>query len=248
MIIQLVILTLSLSLANAYSDDGFCSDLIQKYRNNCSDSTPAISSCCEFRTLLTSGVYKTNRGTFDKSADTYCDMQTDKGGWIVIQRNKRGSAISFDREWVDYEKGFGDLATEFWYGLEEIHCLTQRGHWEMRMDLQKTDNTWTYAHYNNFSVGSANEEYPLNATGFTGEGSNDPMHTYSSQNGHGQKFSSSDNDNDQSTGNCADSQNSGWWHNQCTYVRINQQYPYVWPYGNLLATEMKIRPKDCIMQ
>ena len=159
---QLVILTLSLSLASAYTDDRFCSDLVQKFKNNCTDSPPAIGSCCDLRGLLISGVYKTSRGTFDKSADTYCDMSTDNGGWIVIQRNKKNSTVSFDRDWADYEKGFGDLSTEFWYGLEEIHCLTQRGHWEMRLDLQNTDNTWTYFHYNNFSVGSANDEYPLN--------------------------------------------------------------------------------------
>ena len=34
-------------------------------------------------------------------------MATDGGGWIVIQRNKKDSSVSFNRNWTDYEKGLG---------------------------------------------------------------------------------------------------------------------------------------------
>ena len=34
----------------------------------------------------------------------YCDMTTDGGGWIVIQRNKNNSLVNFNKNWVDYEK------------------------------------------------------------------------------------------------------------------------------------------------
>jgi len=78
--------------------------------------------------------------------------------------------VNFNRNWADYEKGFGDLNTEFWHRLEELHCLTQRGKWEMRVDYQFNNKTWSYLHYNNFSVGSANQEYPLTVGGFTGIG------------------------------------------------------------------------------
>ena len=247
-ITQLVILTLSLSLANAHADDQYCSKLINDFKNNCTASDVTIDSCCELRTFLASGVYKTSKGAFDKAAETYCDMVTEGGGWIVIQRNKKGSSVKFDRPWVDYEKGFGDLNTEFWYGLEEMHCLTQRGQWEMRLDIQKTDKTWTYLRYNNFSVGSANEEYPLSLGGFTGVGT-DWLSYSSNNNAHGMKFSTLDNDNDKHTSyNCAAGYRTGWWHNRCTYVRINYQPPYMQGHSNLLITEMKIRPKNCIIQ
>ena len=40
--------------------------------------------------------------------------------------------MNFNKNWPDYEKGFGDLNTEFWYGLlESIHCLAQRCYWEI---------------------------------------------------------------------------------------------------------------------
>ena len=42
----------------------------------------------------------------------------------------------------------------------------------MRVDNQKNDKTWSYLHYNQFSVGNASEEYPLTVGGFTGVGIN----------------------------------------------------------------------------
>ena len=166
----------------------------------------------------------------------YCDMTTDYGGWIVIQRNRKNSLVNFNRNWVDYEKGFGNLTIDFWYGLEEIYCLTQRGQWEMRVDHQKEDKTWSYLHYNQFSVGSASGEYSLTVGGFTGVGTD--WFNYQSQPHNGMKFSTPDNDNDKSHDNCAASHKSGWWyHSGCYHININRQLP-----------EMKIRPKDCITQ
>ena len=33
----------------------------------------------------------------------YCDMTTDRGRWIVIQRNKVNSLVDFNKNWTDYE-------------------------------------------------------------------------------------------------------------------------------------------------
>ena len=52
-----------------------------------------------------------------------CDMTSDGGKWTVIQRRINGS-VDFYLNWTDYVNGFGDLEGEFWYGLENIHCLT----------------------------------------------------------------------------------------------------------------------------
>jgi len=89
------------------------------------------------------------------TSDVYCDTTTIDGGWIVIARNKKGSTVDFNKNWIDYERGFGDLKTEFWYGLDAIHCLTESSQWEMRVDYQKNDKTWSYLHYNRFSVPTA---------------------------------------------------------------------------------------------
>ena len=199
-----------------------------------------INNCCDLRAFSTcSGIYKLNRKTFS-CIDVYCDMNTTNGGWIVIQRNKKDSLVNFNKNWTDYEEGFGDLHTEFWYGLENIHFLTKNGKWEMRVDYQRNDKTWSYLHYNQFSVGSASEEYPLTVGGFTGVGSDQ----FTSHNGI--KFSTPDNDNDihsKANYNCAARYTSGWWHTACYRVNLNRQPPSVG-----LFSEMKIRPKDCITQ
>ena len=184
----------------------------------------------------------TNMGTFttsDMSTNIYCNMTTDGGGWIVVQRNRKNSKMSFNKNWREYEDGFGDINNDFWAGLKLMNALTQNGQWEMRVDYQRKNNTWSYLHYNQFSVGSANEEYPLTVGRFTGEG--DDRIAYHN----GMKFSALGNDNDRRIGsNCAARYNSGWWYNNCRRIDINDQPPYVG--ASVLFTEMKIRPKDCI--
>ena len=111
----------------------------------------------------------------------------------------------------------------------------------MRVDYQKSDKTWSYLHYNQFSVGSANEEYPLTVGEFTGVGTDRFNVKFAPHNG--MKFSTPDNDNDKWNGNCAAQWKSGWWHNNCYRININTQPPSIG-----IFSEMKIRPKDCITQ
>ena len=244
-ITQLVILTLSLLLVNAH-DDHYCDNVYQNFTDKCTPSMVTIKSCCELKIFSTdyapSGVYKMSKGSFDNTVKVYCDMVTKEGGWIIIQRNKKNSQVNFNLNWTDYEEGFGDINKEFWYGLKELHCLTQRGQWEMRVDYQKIDKTWSYLHYNQFSVGSASEEYPLTVGGYSGSISSSYALYYNNM-----KFSTLDNDNDGNGGSCTAIYKSGNWYKNCRYIDLNQQPPYVQP-QSVLFTEMKIRPKDCITQ
>ena len=236
-ITPLVILTLSLLLVNAHDD-------INHYSTH--PFTVPIRSCCDLRIFppdrVPIGVYKMSMGTF-ATANVYCDMITDNGGWIVIQRNRKSSQLSFIKNWREYEEGFGDLSKDFWAGLEMMHILTKRGQWKMRVDYQKNDKTWSYLRYDNFSIGSASEEYPLTVGGFTGIDTdwfaNHPLN--------GMKFSTPDNDNDKTINNCAAGYKSGWWFNACQNININTQPPSI-AYVSVLFSEMKIRLKDCITQ
>ena len=179
-------------------------------------------------------------GTF-VTANVYCNMTTDNGGWIVIQRNRINSQLSFDKNWREYVEGFGDLDKDFWAGLELIHTLTQKGQWEMRMDYQTNDKTWSYLHYKQFSIGNASEEYPLTVGEYSGSISSNNALYYN-----GAKFSTPDNDNDERrSDNCAATLKSGNWYRNCRYINLNQQPPIVYPHSALFS-EMKIRPKDWI--
>ena len=181
-------------------------------------------------------------------AEGYCDGTTAGGGWLVVQRRQDGS-VDFNRGWIDYEDGFGSLTGEFWYGLTPLHCLTNQGQWEMRIDFTLTDGTKSYLSYSSFKVGPASSNYQLNISGFKGITSTDP---FSSHPLNGMAFTTKDRDNDKWGKNCAkDHVVGGWWYNACSSVRINHELKNAngihlsGSWNSLSFTEMKIRPIIC---
>ncbi|XP_065895671.1 fibrinogen-like protein 1 [Dysidea avara] len=169
----------------------------------------------------------------------YCDTITAGGGWLVIQRRRDGS-VDFNRDWTEYEDGFGfgtlpvdDKATtgKFWIGLYSLHCLTNQGQWELRIDYTFTNGT----------------------KGFDGA-TTDPITGSHSLNG--MKFTTRDRDNDQWSDNCATDwvvNAGGWWYSQCSHILPNNQYNHkhtMYLNGQwhpLPFIEIKIRAKDCII-
>ena len=187
-----------------------------------------------------------------------CDMATDGGGWIIIQRRILNEPVNFNRKWEDYENGFGDLNGEFWYGLRNIHFLTTRDEVELRIDMVNKDGesfTWTYQ---TFIVAGGGDKYRLTVGGGEGVG-NDAMAFHN-----GVHFSTYDQDNDKWNDNsCAYTYQGGWWFKNC--YRTNPNGPHNTPslpgvsqteakiiwydgtsYQQLSSMEMKIRVKNCV--
>uniref|UniRef100_A0A6P7GQA1 Angiopoietin-4-like isoform X3 n=1 Tax=Diabrotica virgifera virgifera TaxID=50390 RepID=A0A6P7GQA1_DIAVI len=75
-----------------------------------------------------SGVYQIKPRTSSKPFAVLCDMETKGGGWTHIQKRFDGSQ-DFYLPWRDYKFGFGDLAGEFWLGLENIYHMTEGAWW-----------------------------------------------------------------------------------------------------------------------
>ena len=128
----------------------------------CLTNDAPIKSCCclgynnTHFNVKSSGVYTIANFCGVKCSNTraYCDTTSGGGGWLVVQRRQDGS-VDFNRDWVDYEDGFGSLTGEFWYGLRPLHCLTSQGQWEMHIDLTFSNGTKSYLLYSSFRVGPA---------------------------------------------------------------------------------------------
>ena len=247
-------------LATNATDHQQCDKLLHhhnQFKAHCMPHMMTPKSCCDLADLpvsrAPSAVYQimTNcscGSPFTAAVDVYCDMGTTDGGWMVIQRNKKDGVHTFKKTWKDFEEGFGDLnGDKMWYGLKALNCFTETGQWELWVDFQFENKTWSHLHYKQFKVGSSSDEYPLTIGGFTGITPEDPFVTHPLNN---MKFTTSDNDNDQNSGNCAVN-HGGWWYNNCYQINPNYQPPYALLNSNNyypLSVEMKMRQHDCISQ
>ncbi|XP_019639631.1 PREDICTED: uncharacterized protein LOC109481493 [Branchiostoma belcheri] len=155
----------------------------------------------------------------------YCDMDTDGGGWTVIQRRQDGS-VPFDRPWTEYEQGFGNTSGEYWLGLGNIHSLTTQKQNELYVYLEDWETNSRFARYSTFSVGDASSKYTSTIGGYSGDAGDS---LYNSNSRHGintRQFSTTDQDNDGVSTDCAATfGQGGWWYTpSCGYALLNGQY------------------------
>ncbi|NXF32764.1 TENR protein, partial [Nyctibius bracteatus] len=164
-----------------------------------------------------SGIYTISiNGDLSQRVQVYCDMTTDRGGWIVFQRRQNG-LTDFFRKWADYRVGFGNLEDEFWLGLDNIHKITSQGRYELRIDMRDGQDA-AYAYYDKFSIGDSRSLYKLRIGDYNGT-SGDSL-TYHQ----GRPFSTKDRDNDVAVTNCAMSYKGAWWYKNCHRTNLNGKY------------------------
>ncbi|KAJ3664118.1 hypothetical protein Zmor_008311 [Zophobas morio] len=155
-----------------------------------------------------------------------CHSEGWARGWTVILNRFEGSQ-NFSKTWEEYQYGFGNVGREYWLGLENIHYLTGYDINELRVELTDAFGTERTANYKFFSVGSAETFYTLKLiTGHSGDAPN----SMSLQGG--ARFSTVDNDQDESFGHCAWERRSGWWyrglrHWNCSSADLNGLYSHM---------------------
>ena len=172
------------------------------------------------------------------------------GQWIVFQR-RRQAKLNFNRNWVHYEEGFGDPQYEHWLGLKKIHCLTfSVCAAELRMDMTNNKGIHKYAIYSYIAVNNAANKYRLYLGNYTGTAGDGMRACSSNGNIDGMPFSTPDRDNDNHSGNCAQSHSAGWWYNSCFCSNLNRPYNsngYIdgwFGFSTLKCSEMKLRSRD----
>ncbi|XP_055950687.1 techylectin-like protein [Argiope bruennichi] len=204
-------------------------------------------------------VWPRSRVSDEKSFQVYCDMDTNGGGWTVIQRRGDfGRARDyFFKDWESYKKGFGDIEKDFWFGNDNIFALTSQRLYSIRFDLKVVDGEAKYALYDTFWIDDEDHNYTLHIKNYSGNAGDSIVAHHDNA-----KFSTKDVDNDNyKNGNCALTRKGAWWYNNCHHSNLNGLY---WKgYHESVAdgvnwyscknmneslefTEMKIRPSNFI--
>ncbi|XP_051242097.1 fibrinogen-like protein 1 isoform X2 [Dicentrarchus labrax] len=181
---------------------------------------------------VASGLYVIRPGGSPTALSVYCDMNNG-GGWTVFQRRRDGKE-SFDRAWVEYKHGFGDLFSpegEFWLGNEPLHHLTSQGNYDLRVDMEDFEGNQRYAEYKNFKVDDEQDQYQLHLGDYIGNAGNALAGPGSGSSGI--KFRTYDQLNDGDAENndagCIRHSKSGWWFSRCDSGNLNGHY-YKGPY------------------
>ncbi|XP_061587113.1 microfibril-associated glycoprotein 4-like [Cololabis saira] len=175
-----------------------------------------------------SGVYTIYPGGPVTPLQVYCDMTTDGGRWTIFQRRIDGSE-SFFRSWKDYKAGFGNVAGEYWLGLENIFLLTMRKKNELRVDMEDWEGGRASAQYASFTIDPENTGYQLDLGEFTGGAAGDSLSNHNSM-----KFTTFDKDQDNWKSNCAQSYLGGFWYNACHMTNPTGMYA---PHGAMSSFE-----------
>ncbi|KAM6323541.1 LOW QUALITY PROTEIN: techylectin-5B-like [Aegotheles albertisi] len=175
-------------------------------RRNC----PIDCSSVYYNGLRQSGIYSIMPSVRGVPIEVLCEMDTEGGGWTVIQRRQDGS-VDY-RTWNEYREGFG-VNGEFWLGNENIHRMTSQGDYSLRIDLEDWNNKHKHAFYQVFSVEDEANDYRLHVDGFSGT-VEDSFAWYHNK----RSFSTPDSGNI-----CAEISHGGWWY-QCFFSNLNGVY------------------------
>ncbi|KAG8188328.1 hypothetical protein JTE90_026945 [Oedothorax gibbosus] len=161
---------------------------------------------------VTSGVYSVWLLGEKSAVRVRCDMDTDGGGWTVIQRRGNfGKQEDFNRNWQDYKHGFGSLERDFWLGNDNIFALTNQGNYSLRMDMTAADNDSAYVLYREFRIEDEYANYRLHVKEYSGTAGGNMLYVDN------EMFTTKDKKNNRKdTKNCADVRKGGFWYYYCS--------------------------------
>ncbi|XP_017004370.2 angiopoietin-related protein 1-like [Drosophila takahashii] len=147
------------------------------------------------------------------------EVPCNSTGWIVVLRRQDGS-VDFQRRWMEYKDGFGNLTGEFFIGLEKLHQLTKGRSYHLYIKLVDVHGSVVYAQYDNFKVSNEENKYRLDSVGKYSGTAGDSL-AYNAD----EYFTTIDRDNDANSGNCAISYSGGgWWYSSCSFSFLTGKF------------------------
>ncbi|KAG5673929.1 hypothetical protein PVAND_003930 [Polypedilum vanderplanki] len=228
---------------------------------------PTKTNCFQL-TNGRSGVYKfgEQRQFNDGGRDFLhqnCEYSTDGSAWLVIQRRDNFEIQEqFNRSWIHYKHGFGNLFKDFWFGNDFIHNFTSEYNMTLRIVLEDFQDNHVWIEYGSFKIDSEENKYKLHIADYRGAVADSLI----SSNEHNFITFDANNSNSFSSA-CAASVSSGWWwsmlNGDCAECNLNGVYRNGGPIGNdisastdgiywrnwlgnspLKASRMMIRPQE----
>lgn len=195
-----------------------------------SESAPwfLTTSCSNLERGSPSGVYsilKNSEGNFLKERffnKQFC-KKINEHYWTVIQRRDNYTIQQdFNVSWTDYKVGFGDVEKDFWMGNNFLARFSAGNNLTLRIELEDFDGNTAWAEYEEFAVGSENQQFMLTVGGYSGNAS-DALSSHS-----GSGFSTYDRKNDLAPEccPCSVSYGGGWWFNR--FVLCTGRPNYYW--------------------
>ena len=143
----------------------------------------------------------------------------------MIQKRVDGNEDFEYKNWDDYVEGFGNVASDYWMGLEEIHQLSSERPMSLEVDIETYSGgePFTFT-YDMFALAGAEDNYRILLSGFSTSSDrlrNDPFRMV-----YGNMFTTRDRDNDQyNRDNCATTrQRGGWWYRSDPLLNLNGNY------------------------
>ncbi|XP_076351312.1 techylectin-5B-like isoform X2 [Tachypleus tridentatus] len=222
-------------------------DILPPPENKTSANTTMFTDCADLRHegyAESNRVYTIWPRFLNEPIKVVCDMDTEGGGWTIIQR--RGyyddKPQDFNQSWYHYSVGFGSLNEDFWLDVE------------LRVDLEDFSGKTVYAKFSHFLVMSERRKYQMFLGAYSGN-AGDSLKYHN-----GSRFSTKDQDNDENSKSCSTGYggHGGWWFKSCVQSTLNGIYHktakatkswvgIAWnTFGgsaaSLKRTEMKIRP------
>uniref|UniRef100_A0A8C3XYH7 Fibrinogen beta chain n=1 Tax=Catharus ustulatus TaxID=91951 RepID=A0A8C3XYH7_CATUS len=168
----------------------------------------------------TSEMYLIQPDPFVKPYRVYCDMETDNGGWTLIQNRQDGS-VNFGR---NGGKNYCDTPGEYWLGNDKISQLTKIGPTEVLIEMEDWNGDKVSAHYGGFTIQNEGNKYQLSVVITKALQENRTMTIHN-----GMYFSTYDRDNDgwltlDPRKQCSKQDGGGWWYNRCHSANPNGRY------------------------
>jgi len=149
-----------------------------------------------------------------ENLEVFCDMVTEGGGWTVLFNRFDGS-VGFDRNWAEYQRGFGNVAEDgnFFLGLDHMNKMTSGSNCILRVHVEDFDGKTGHAEYKTFEISDSTDNYKLTIGNYSGTAGD----SFSPLNGN--PFSTIDRDNDiNNDKSCAEVRGKGgnWYYGKQT--------------------------------